>query len=372
MIDNYKVGAKIALLRREKGLTGEQFAELLGVSPQAVSKWENGRNLPETALLPRLAEALGASIDALLKPVSGETEQEESCVRDAYVYIPVSDIGRAAKWYSDALGFRQVRTDPLFMELRAGFGIRVFLIPTDNTSSSVPHPQMNYQGMVQASFGFTVSNYAAVQERLRRAGAELTETMDYVGLCCKFYDPDGNAIEIWSDYPLAKPKTDAQQSETDNPIVFPRIIKSGEITVVGISGDGLRTGEVWTSFGTLYARQPFTKASEFGWEIRFYGGNKPVVAGKDIHVGFESMSAVTNGYTAVTLPESEYVVFDVHVAMGYESRNAAMDLWLADNANIYRQRMFGEFYYAIERYDERYKDDDPNSIVEIWIPIARL
>lgn len=38
MIDNYKVGNRIALLRREKNLTGEQFADLLGVSPQAVSK----------------------------------------------------------------------------------------------------------------------------------------------------------------------------------------------------------------------------------------------------------------------------------------------------------------------------------------------
>ena len=67
-MDNYKVGNRIALLRREKGLTGERFAELLGVSAQAVSKWENGKNLPETALLPQIAEILGSSIDSLLMP----------------------------------------------------------------------------------------------------------------------------------------------------------------------------------------------------------------------------------------------------------------------------------------------------------------
>lgn len=33
----------IASLRKEKGLTGEKFAEALGVSPQPVSKWENGK-----------------------------------------------------------------------------------------------------------------------------------------------------------------------------------------------------------------------------------------------------------------------------------------------------------------------------------------
>lgn len=45
MIDKYKIGNQISFLRREKGLTGEKLAEQLGVSPQAVSKWENGVSL---------------------------------------------------------------------------------------------------------------------------------------------------------------------------------------------------------------------------------------------------------------------------------------------------------------------------------------
>jgi len=68
MIDNYRIGNQIAFLRKEKGLTGEKFAEQLGVSPQAVSKWENGKCLPETALLPALSALLGISIDAILLP----------------------------------------------------------------------------------------------------------------------------------------------------------------------------------------------------------------------------------------------------------------------------------------------------------------
>lgn len=68
MLDNYKIGNNIALLRKEKKLTGEKLAELLGVSGQAVSKWENGKNLPETAILPELAKILGVSIDTLLMP----------------------------------------------------------------------------------------------------------------------------------------------------------------------------------------------------------------------------------------------------------------------------------------------------------------
>lgn len=68
MLDNYKIGNRIALLRREKGFTGEKFAEALSVSPQAVSKWENGRCLPETALLPAIATLLETTIDSILIP----------------------------------------------------------------------------------------------------------------------------------------------------------------------------------------------------------------------------------------------------------------------------------------------------------------
>ena len=58
MIDLERVGKRIAFLRKERKLTGEALAELLEVSPQAVSKWENARCLPETSILPALAEAL--------------------------------------------------------------------------------------------------------------------------------------------------------------------------------------------------------------------------------------------------------------------------------------------------------------------------
>lgn len=68
MIDTKKVGARIAMLRKERGMTGEKFAELLDVSSQAVSKWETGKNLPETALLPAISKLLGVPIDSILIP----------------------------------------------------------------------------------------------------------------------------------------------------------------------------------------------------------------------------------------------------------------------------------------------------------------
>ncbi len=49
-MDQIKVGKFIAELRKEKNLTQEELAELLGVSSKSVSRWENGKNLPDAAL----------------------------------------------------------------------------------------------------------------------------------------------------------------------------------------------------------------------------------------------------------------------------------------------------------------------------------
>lgn len=59
------IGNNIKQLRQQKNLTQDQIAEKLGVSYQAVSKWENNANTPDIALLPEIASIFGVSIDAL-------------------------------------------------------------------------------------------------------------------------------------------------------------------------------------------------------------------------------------------------------------------------------------------------------------------
>ena len=58
---------KLQALRRQKGLTQEELATHMGVSPQAVSKWENDQTCPDISALPRLARLLGVSVDELLE-----------------------------------------------------------------------------------------------------------------------------------------------------------------------------------------------------------------------------------------------------------------------------------------------------------------
>ena len=65
------VGKRISFLRKEKGMKQEELASLLGVSGQAVSKWENDQTCPDISLLPQLAKLLGISVDELL---SGKQE----------------------------------------------------------------------------------------------------------------------------------------------------------------------------------------------------------------------------------------------------------------------------------------------------------
>lgn len=60
-----QLGEKIRAYRHAAGLSQEQLAAQVGVSAQAVSKWETASALPDTALLPAIADALSVSLDAL-------------------------------------------------------------------------------------------------------------------------------------------------------------------------------------------------------------------------------------------------------------------------------------------------------------------
>ena len=68
MLDIKKVGIKICSYRKKIGYSQGKLAEILHISPQAVSKWENGRALPDTSLLPVLAGLFGCTIDDMLMP----------------------------------------------------------------------------------------------------------------------------------------------------------------------------------------------------------------------------------------------------------------------------------------------------------------
>ncbi len=60
------IGAFIGTCRKDRGMTQEQLAELLGVSQRSVSRWENGKTMPDLSLYEPLCKALGVQVSELL------------------------------------------------------------------------------------------------------------------------------------------------------------------------------------------------------------------------------------------------------------------------------------------------------------------
>lgn len=64
-MSNLKIGEKIRAKRRERALTQEEVANILGVSKAAVSKWENGESYPDITMLPQIARLFSITMDEL-------------------------------------------------------------------------------------------------------------------------------------------------------------------------------------------------------------------------------------------------------------------------------------------------------------------
>lgn len=82
------LGARIAALRKEKGMTQLELAQQMGVTDKAVSKWERDLSCPDINTIPRLAEVLGVSLEDFMQTYTPEKQERE-------VSIHLSTIARA-------------------------------------------------------------------------------------------------------------------------------------------------------------------------------------------------------------------------------------------------------------------------------------
>jgi len=151
----------------------------------------------------------------------------------------------------------------------------------------------------------------------------------------------------------------------------PEIISKGVFCITGKTGDGARTGEVWGEFDSMYNANPFAKIDENGYEVRFWDMSGET---QGVHVGFLTEPGhKIGGFDAMVIPPSEYAVFEVFVAKGYDSGNAEMDKWLDDNKQRLHIRDIDGKQFVIEYYDEKFLDGDkPESIVTFWVPFVRI
>ena len=114
----------------------------------------------------------------------------------SYIYIPVSDLEKAASWYEKNLDFNVVYKDALYFDMRTANGIKIMLIPSDNNITS----QMQYPTGQQPAYGFCVNDFDVIREKLEANSVKIGEVFDYFGRSFSFFDMDGNKIEIWEDY----------------------------------------------------------------------------------------------------------------------------------------------------------------------------
>ena len=89
-----KIGSFLKELRKEKGITQEEFAEKLNVSGRTVSRWETGSNMPDISLLIEIAEFFDVSIPEI---INGERKSESMNEEVKEVADKLSDYANAEK-----------------------------------------------------------------------------------------------------------------------------------------------------------------------------------------------------------------------------------------------------------------------------------
>lgn len=93
-MDQKKTGLFLKELRKEKGLTQEQFSEMLGVSNRSVSRWENGVTMPDFDIVIEIANYYNVSIEELL---DGERKNDMIDKKTQNTLLKVADYSNTEK-----------------------------------------------------------------------------------------------------------------------------------------------------------------------------------------------------------------------------------------------------------------------------------
>lgn len=117
------IGTQITKFRKAAGLTQEELGRAVGVSTQAVSRWENG-GTPDVTLLPAIADKLGVTIDALFGREGGEALDMHDTMR---------------KWV------RALPRDQVFHQINQLLWSGVSSIPIEYVNAQMPFPESCYQ-----------------------------------------------------------------------------------------------------------------------------------------------------------------------------------------------------------------------------------
>lgn len=170
MFDSVKAGKQIALLRKNRGMTQEELAQKLQVSPQAVSKWENGHTMPEVLLLVELAEILHVTINDILLPMGDKMLNANF----EHILLPYEDIAdfSGRKWPRSMAQPAILSAIKLLMGLECRKDMGNHQLNDDN------------EYILQAAFSSISFGYSWGREMFER------NCLAVYGLSCEVYDSD--------------------------------------------------------------------------------------------------------------------------------------------------------------------------------------
>ena len=176
---NITIGETIKRLRNQKGVTQEKLADALGLTPQAISKWESGAGLPAIDYLPDLSAYFGVSVDELLgvKLSKREARREE-------IYEQI-------RLYEEEIGYR---SDPKAVETLRGMSAE---FPRDEKISFALARAMLFSGMWMEPKKEPDRALLREAEQILRALIRQTDDYDFKFACVK----ELAAIykEVWLD-----------------------------------------------------------------------------------------------------------------------------------------------------------------------------
>lgn len=102
-MNSLEIGKKIKYLRRDKGVTQEVLANHLGVTTQAVSKWENEATAPDISLLPDISVYFGVTIDELFSLTDDVKLERINNMLDRERYISNTEFNEAENFLRDII-----------------------------------------------------------------------------------------------------------------------------------------------------------------------------------------------------------------------------------------------------------------------------
>lgn len=172
MFDSYKAGKQIVLLRKSRGITQEELAQRLSVSPQAVSKWENGHTMPEVSILVELSQILGVTVDEILLPTGSAPINADF----EHVLLPYEEI-------ADFSGSRWPRSMARPAILAA---IKLLMGLEEHKDSGNRQMNDDTEYILQAAFSSTSFGYSWGREVFDNNGLGLAT----LGLSCEVHDSE--------------------------------------------------------------------------------------------------------------------------------------------------------------------------------------